>query len=426
MALMAIFGWAAGCSGGGASENVGGGPDALTYHRDAKPILDEKCNGCHTPGAIAPFALEHYDDVVAHKQEVKVAVQSRIMPPWPPGQGCAEYQHDRSLSDDQVSTLVDWIDQGAVEGDPADDHSSPVQPAGLSRVDGTVKMAVPYTPMQSPDDYRCFLVDWPSSAATHLTGLTVRPGNRAIVHHVIAYVAPAADVPQYQMLDDADPGPGYTCFGGPALGKARPEWLGAWAPGAAGGDFPAGTGILVQPGSKLIVQVHYNTASNLAAPDQTSIDLKLDGSVEKEAVLMPYTSLDWVLNKQMDIPAGNPDVVHSWDADASTLVALFSGGVFANGKPFTIYDAALHMHTHGTTTRVDLLRASGATECLLDIAKWDFHWQGQYELVQPKIYNPGDKLHLECHWDNSQGTTDLNWGEGTGDEMCLAAIYITQ
>ena len=70
--------------------------------------------------------------------------------------------------------------------------------------------------------------------------------------------------------------------------------------------------------------------------------------------------------------------------------------------------------------------ADGTTECMLDVPRWDFHWQGAYVLQNKTTFNPGDKMYLECHWDNSAGTTDVNWGEGTGDEMCLTGFYVTQ
>src|SRR5262249_53099465 len=70
-------------------------------------------------------------------------------------------------------------------------------------------------------------------------------------------------------------------------------------------------------------------------------------------------------------------------------------------------------------------------ECLLQIDDWNFHWQGSYGFKQPKIFNPGDKLYLECHWDNSAGNQtgvpkDTWWGEGTTDEMCLGGFYYTK
>jgi hypothetical protein len=64
---------------------------------------------------------------------------------------------------------------------------------------------------------------------------------------------------------------------------------------------------------------------------------------------------------------------------------------------------------------------------MLRIPRWDFHWQNGYELKQAKVVRPGDRITIECHWDNSlPGATDVSWGEGTGDEMCLGILYLTQ
>jgi hypothetical protein len=90
----------------------------------------------------------------------------------------------------------------------------------------------------------------------------------------------------------------------------------------------------------------------------------------------------------------------------------------------------------GTHGRVELQHPDGSSDCLLDVPRWDFHWQGGYGFTHPKRMNPGDQLYLECHWDNTAANqpvvngvqvapTELNWGEGTGDEMCLTAVYVT-
>lgn len=83
------------------------------------------------------------------------------------------------------------------------------------------------------------------------------------------------------------------------------------------------------------------------------------------------------------------------------------------------------MHTRGTSARTEIRGADSASQCLLDIPSWSFHWQGSYEMKSPKTVHPGDALYLECHWDNT-GATDINWGEGTNDEMCLGTFYVTQ
>src|SRR5262249_13395355 len=154
----------------------------------------------------------------------------------------------------------------------------PDRKGGLSRVDRELKLPEAYTPALRPDDYRCFLLDWPEASQKFITGFGVPPGNAAIVHHVLAYAEPPAQVARYQAYDDADPRRGSTCFGGPrpatADGTDLPNQLGGWAPGVLGIDFPASTGIGVEPGSKIVVQMHYNTSDTPPAPDQTVVRLK--------------------------------------------------------------------------------------------------------------------------------------------------------
>jgi len=413
----------AGCSGGEANPQNGSGP---TYYRDVKPVVDVKCTGCHVEGGIAPFALTTLEQVTAQKAAIQGAVESRTMPPWPASDACASYLGDRSLSADQIKTIGDWVTGGAPAGDPADEPV-PITDTRttLSRVDRTLKLPVAYTPQLAPDDYRCFLVDWPDTDTSYVTGVGVQPDQPSIVHHVIAYLAPPSSVAEYQALDDADASPGWTCFGGPGGKEGGTGWVGAWAPGVLGSDYPAGTGIEIPPGSKIVLQVHYNTSTAKAVPDQSSIVLKVDKSVDKKAVIMPWTDVNWVLAHKMDIPAHSMDAVQTYSADPSPYMAYIAPGVIQPGTPFTIYAAGLHMHTRGTRATTRIERAGGGEECMLDIGKWNFHWQGSYAFEEPKRVNPGDKLSLECHWNNPDAT-DLNWGEGTGDEMCLAIYYATQ
>jgi len=416
--MPAIFAVAVGCAPAT--------PTGPTYYKDIKPLVEQHCANCHSQGGIAPFTLENYLSALDHKMEIRKALSEKTMPPWQPGAGCTDYQGDFSLDDATIKTFTDWVDTGANAGNEADyKPTATLVPAGLTRIDRSVQLSVPYTPVRSPDDYHCFLMDWPEAATSYVTGFRATPGDKRIVHHVIAFLAPPAQVAAYQALDDAEAGPGYTCFGGPGNGGSLAQWLGAWAPGTAGGDFPAGTGIEVEAGSKIILQVHYNTSVQPPVPDQTSIDFKIDSTVEKKAILQPWTNPSWINQKTMTIPAGMPNVMHNWIVDPMLPLAYVTKGLVAVDQSFTMHTSGLHMHTRGTSARLDILRADGTKECLLDLPRWDFHWQGGYAFTNAKTFNPGDMLSLECHWDNSKGTTDVNWGEGTGDEMCLGSFYIT-
>ncbi len=422
-------------SDGAINGNGTGVTTTPTYYKDVKPLIDAKCALCHTTGGIAPFTLQNFADVSAHASVIKPAVQNRVMPPWLAGPGCSDYKGDRSLTELEIATLASWVDAGAPAGDATHPGAALGASApGLSRADLRIAMTAAYTPQTRPDEYRCFVLDWPATATKFVTGFRVNPGTASIVHHVIAFVGGPSSAAEYQSRDHADGRPGYACFGSPG---SQPNWIGSWAPGGTGFDFPAGTGIKVEPGSKIIVQVHYNTLNIDPAPDLTSLDLKLDDSVAKEAVALFWADPDWVGNKTMSIPSGDADVVHSFSIDPTPYMGYLTQGVVPTGSDFTIYLSTLHMHTRGSRARLEIERAAGSNECVLEIPHWDFHWQSGYEFETPKIFHPGDKLKLECHWDNSAGhqpivngkpltPPDLNWGENTTDEMCLGVMYVTK
>ncbi len=420
---------------------------AITWHGNIKPLFEQNCMACHRDGGIAPFGYENFEDVKAQRMAIKSAVANRTMPPWHAADDCIDYKGSLRLGDDQVKMISDWVDSGAPEGDPSDAPEAIEENTaqGLTRVDKTIKPAQPYMPQLEPDDYHCFLIDWDEPDTTYLTGFAVSPDNVATVHHVILYLIPPEEVAYYEQLDENEPGPGYTCYGGPGGGGANVGFLSGWAPGNPGNNFPEGTGIQIRPGSKIAMQVHYNTLNGLG-PDQTSVDLKLDAEVEKEAIIMPFTNPSWLSGDTMRIPPDDDDVMHRFGFDISTFVGRLSEGRIPNGA-FDLYSASMHLHTLGKSAKVEIERGEGEDQCLLDIPQWDFNWQRPYGFAEPVRFNPGDRLNIECHWDNSPGNqnyigedTDgdgvvdkytqrepelVSWGDGTADEMCVGFFYIT-
>ena len=420
----------AACGDGGSSgDDVDAAADPVTYYRDVKPILDARCMGCHSADGIAPFTLATYEDVVDNGPAVALEVAEGRMPPWPPNPECNDYLADRSLSAEHRALIAAWFDGGMLEGDPADEGAPiDVERVELSRVDLELGMAEPYTTTadtEYPDEYRCFVLPFPETYTTtkYVTGFRAVPGNPKVVHHVIAFYAGPDVLDDYLALDAAEPGDGYTCFGGPG-GPTRGEMLGGWAPGSLGSDFPAGTGLPIEPGSAVILQLHYNVTTTAAEPDQTEVWMKIDDSVDKVAQIMPWANPGWLAGS-MPIPAGDADVMHSFQYDASQFI----------GGPFTIHSAATHQHQLGSSNKATIVRGGGGDEeCLVQIDDWDFHWQGTYGLREPVRFEPGDQLKIECHWDNSPENqpivageqlppANVNWGEGTGDEMCVAFFY---
>ena len=402
-------------------------PADVTYHRDIRPLIERHCVSCHSEGNIGPFELGSYDDVFAIREVVQATIESNTMPPWGMAEDCGEFVGDPSLSPEDKALVAAWVEAGGPEGDPNDYVApQPLPQPELTRTDLTLQLPEPYEPQLSPDDYRCFLIDWPETEPTYVTGYQFEADNTSITHHAIVYVIDPADVEEYEALDAADPGPGYTCFGGPGgnqpLDFIRSRWLGAWAPGTRVGDLPAGTGLRVEPGSKVAVQMHYNTLAANGEPDQSAIHYKLDASVQREAFMMPWANPEW-LGGGMKIPAGTDDTVHTFAADPTSLIS-FMTDIIPPDSPIEVFRSIHHMHRRGSRGYQAILHGDGTTECMVEIPGYDYAWQMSYAFTQSKIIEPGDQLLLECQWDNLDNDQAVGWGDGTDDEMCLGILYV--
>lgn len=392
-----------------------------TYHRDVRPLLERECVNCHQDGGIGPLSLDGYAEAAMWSEVSLAAVERGDMPPWPPSSCCRELRHTRRLDPDDVEVLRAWIDAGTPIGDEADAPAPPAAP-GLSRVDLEVMMPAPYTPTASlgpSDDLRCFLIDWPLDQVTYVTGIDVVPGQRELLHHAVIYSIPDAQAANYQALADADPKPGWSCPGGGP--QSADAYVGGWVPGARAQDYPEGLGREVLPGSKLLLSAHYELSAG-AAPDQSVLRFKLEDEVTTKVEGLAVFDPLWVTTRDMMIPAGAADVRHSYSYDPSAWFKL--------GQPIQVHDVALHMHEWGTKATLGIIRSTGEVECLLHIEQWDFDWQGEYFLEQPVELRLGDKLYVDCHFDNSAGNQpdgqqprDLWWGDDM--EMCIGSLLIS-
>lgn len=409
-----------------------GGPSAApTYYQNVKPILDGRCAGCHYAGGIAPFSLTTYRQARAHRREIADAVRRRIMPPWHAERGGRRYLYDPSLTDAQIAAIGRWAAGGARAGDPA----RPVPPLPsvqprVSRVDLRLAMPVAYTPRRraSADDYRCFVLDWTPERETFVTGANVVPGRSAQVHHIILYVAPPQDAAVVAGWDAADPAPGYGCYGGPSATGATTrsvQLLSGWVPGSSGNDFPSESGVRLSPGSRLILQVHYNLDNAVARPDRSVAELSLADSVERRGVYVPVVNPLWILDPpSFRVPAGAKRVVHRFAGDPRPIVRFLVPDLDTS-RGLTIHNVLLHMHRLGRRGQVAVERAGGGRGVLLSVPRWDFDWQRDYRLAEPVAFEPGDRLSIRCEHTNTSRRT-VTWGEDSSDEMCVGFVYVTE
>lgn len=403
-----------------------------TYHRDVLPILDARCGACHTAGGQAPFDV-HYDAAAwasgppAWTAAAIAAIDAGTMPPWSPSDDCVPMQGVREVPQAELSVLHAWADAGFPEGDVADEPApSDGVPDTLGEPDLVFRSDVAYTPdPAAPDDYRCIVVDPSVDADAWVRAVTVAPDARRVLHHVILYRLDAAWADDVVGWDAAADGVGYPCFGSPGTWDA--EAMAGWAPGQRPEVYGEGVARRLAKGSVLVLQVHYNTLGldpSAIPSDRTAVELWTlpEGEtpqLEVRSIPLPDTDLN--------IPAGDPNVVEESTVSLGQLNGLRRTiGVFP------------HMHTLGTSIRLDVAHSDGSSQCLVDIPDWNFAWQQAYffDEAEKVLIRNDDELKLRCTFDNSpahqqsvngvlQEPRQVGWGEGTHDEMCLVYLYVT-
>ena len=452
-----------------AAESTEAAAGTPSFRRDIAPIVQQKCSGCHQVGGVAPFAFDSARAISSRASLISAVVQADLMPPWPPGARSPAYVggRERTLSAKERATLVAWANAGGKTDGPA---RKPLPPTTTAVRDGerVVEVGLPtaYTPSAQPgttDDYRCFVLDPKLAENVSVTSARIDPGASRVVHHVILFRVPPAQRAEASRLDAADRGPGWTCFGGTGLSGGASQslndadWIAAWAPGGEGGRLPDGTGVPLEAGSEIVMQVHYNLL-NGKAPDRSRAVLTVApsnaGLEDVHTMLLPAPV-------ELACAAGESGRLCNRDSALAELARKYGveaafmppGLLFLCGRsatnvkpspvstcdrrvrePTTILVAAGHMHLLGSSIRLEVNPGTPRSRVLLDIPRWDFHWQGAYTLAEPVHADPGDVLRVTCRHDVQRRHHGMHgvprtpryilWGEGTTDEMCLGLLQV--
>lgn len=430
------------------------------YYADVRPILERNCLACHSaegPG----WSMEDPESTYALRHAIAAAILERRMPPWLAEPGHQEYVGSRALPQDVLDLVRRWQEAGFAKGAPGSatrlgslhdaTHSTFVPDLGIEVLPDTS-----YLPDQSlSDDYRCFLLEWPLERPAYITGFRAVVGNSRVGHHLVAYAISPEMRERFRELDDEEEGLGYQCFGGPipdrlgtrdarAAYEARyPDgvreldeaqfWLAHWAPGMDGHDFPAGTGIRLEPGSAVVVQMHYYAGAARGARDAgTRMDFRIADTIERPAFHLPQTQGSWLEadeNGSMVVPAGR-FATYAYSDNLGNLlpyIARVTGVPEERIQGLEIHSANLHMHAIGHSGEVFLLDRHGRKETLLAIPRWDLRWQQDFPFTEPKVFErrhlQRTTLGVECTFRNPKDRPVFG-GYGSDDEMCFNFSYI--
>jgi len=368
---------------------------AVTFYKDVLPILQERCQSCHRAGEIAPMPLETYAQARPYAAAIRELTTLRQMPPWFADPCCGHFSNDPSLSNEQIATLAAWANAHAPAGSASDGPPARHWEAGwnIDRPDLVLQMPrAKQIPAAGDVAYQYVIIPTGFKEDRWVRMSEIRPSNRAVVHHAVAYIRP----PSSQWLRS-----GF---------ERDKHWtdsdiLLVYAPGSLPDRWPEGFAKLVPAGSDIVLQMHYTTRGR-AAEDRTSIGLVFSKPPSKRVLTLQLT------NDSFRIPPGDPAYraeVHGSLPNDALLLSLFP-----------------HMHLRGKTFEYNIVEPRGRIRTLLRIPQYNFFWQLSYRFATPIPLKAGAILQAVATFDNSKNNSHnpnpnaiVTWGEQTWAEMMV-------
>jgi len=390
-----------------------------SFTKDVAPIIYNKCTGCHRPGEIGPFSLTNYDEVSGRSYQIRYVVEERIMPPWKADPEYSHFLDENYLTDDEINTIIDWVDHGSPKGNLNDEPPLPQFPDGSALGEPDLVLEFAETHLHkgnNNDEYRYFVIPTGLVEDKVIKAIELRPGNTKIVHHALFFQDTTGKAASYDAQTAEYGFEGTDGFNDDAV--LDYDQYPGYVPGQKPRYYPEGLGQKLNAGSDLVIQVHY-------APypvDQT----------DKSKVNIFFAQENETIKRYVD--------------DYIMLPFNLTGGFFSfyllpgdvktfHGKWTLTEDRSLvgifpHMHYLGRNWEVYLQHKDGSITNLISIPDWDFNWQGGYYFNKFIKAEKGSVIHAFAKYDNSTANpynpnnppVFVTWGEGTEDEMYYLPI----
>ena len=428
--------------------------DAQTFTKDVAPILFEHCASCHRPGEVAPMSLLTYKDVRPWAKAIRSKVASREMPPWSAEPHVGRFANDRSLTPQQIDTIVKWVDRGAPQGEDRDLPRAPAFAAGWQGGDPDYVFEMPIDYAVPPDgqlDVLHFWVPIPFKDDRFVEALELRPGNPSVVHHARVDVVTMPE--GCRVVNGVLVGPdGKPDTGIDANGNRRSIFdldgnnyhLISFVPGRGYERHRAGTAKRLVAGRWVRFELHYNPHGE-ATTDRTKLGVWFSKTPVTHEVYTrgtgqalpttPSAELPYIVEGREVPPVqaadgrlrkgkipNIPAYVENWEIVGATAVT----------EPITLYALSPHMHVRGKAMKWTVTWPDGRDETILNVPRYDFNWQINYELAAPLRLPAGSKITAVGQYDNSPKNRynpapekEVYWSDQSWDEMFIPYIEYT-
>jgi hypothetical protein len=368
-----------------------------TFTKDVAAILQRACQECHRPESIGPMPLVTYADVRPWAKAIRQKVLAREMPPWfvDPRVGVRRFKNDPTLTNNEIETIVRWVDAGAAQGNPAD-LPTPRRFADPNRwTIGDPDLIVAAADRSAPssagaESWTDFIVETGLTEDRYLSAVETLPGRdaRDVTHHVLIYV----------VSEDGSE-----------------EFLNAYVAGGHGDVFPSDAGRLMSAGSKIRFNVHFHAgASQSREGPRVGFKFLAKGVVPSHLQTVGRVGEP---SEALDIPAGASNVRHD--------------GYFKLEKPSRLISFQPHMHARGKALCIEAILPTMTVQPINCVNRFNSDWQLIYNYADDSapLFPAGTILHVVTWHDNSSANPNnpdpRNWVGGGGrkiDEMSFAWV----
>ena len=367
----------------------------VTFTKEVAPILQQHCQECHRPNAIAPMSLQTFEEVRPFAKAIKERTSARMMPPWfiDPNVGINKFKNYGGLTDDEIATIAKWVDAGAPRGNPADmpppaKFDDDIWHIGTPELVAAMPADLAVT-ANGPDMWRNIVVDPGLTEDRYIKAVEIKPTKgRRVIHHMGTTL----------LYPD----------GGSATMQSKNANI-----------FEDGSGRLMKAGTKVVFQLHVHPYR-----EDTSTNVEIGFKFYPKGYVPKYVAQTELMgdDHELDLPANSDNVRY----DSYKILTV----------PTRILAYAPHMHTRAKAQCLEAIlpekseqRDGNKVETLSCINHFDFNWMMVYEYAtdaQP-LLPVGTVLHL-INWYNNTASNRLNndpdnwigYGQRSIDDMAMA------
>ncbi|WP_316795012.1 cytochrome c [Pedobacter agri] len=368
----------------------------ITFSEHVAPIINNKCAPCHRPGEAGPFSLLTYEDVAKRTSFIKEVVQSRFMPPWKPDNHYRAFDNDRSLNDEEIKTIMAWINQDKPRGPKNTSVANKVQfiegTQYNRKPDAVLKISKPYIIKGDNEErFLVFKIPFEFNKENNVEAIEFISSNKRVIHHANFAIHPVpgdvdiANAAEHVNLSEG-PRENYDQY---LPFKNQISYYGGWIPGTSFESYPADLGWIMPQRGVILLTIHYAPVGKDEA-DISGVNLFF----KKEAI---KRKVEVVSLGSAGVGESSIDPYFFIPADSVKKFTL---------KILTPNDQSLlyiwpHMHLLGKDFKSYAVTAQGDTIKLISIPSWDFRWQEIYRFKNLVKIPKGSVLTMEGTYDNS-------------------------